>query len=224
MRESFIFYASFYRAIEEIEEKKQLKIYKAIMKLALENEEIENLSGIEKAIFELIKPQIIANNKRYDNGAKGGRPPKKITNGYENKKPKENQNETKTKPNNNYNENENENVNVNDNYNGNEINTPHPYGNFQNVYLTDKQKAEFECLVMDKKTSDTLIENLSESIASKKEQIFDENYPDMHLIRLKKYWQYWRSNPQSHKNHLSMSQVENLVDKTIKQLAERKSM
>ena len=109
MRESFVFYASFYKAIEELDEKKQLKLYKSIMKLALENEENENLSGIEKAIFELIKPQILANNKRYEDGKKGGRPNNKKTSGYENKKTTGFENE---KPNENVNENVNENENV----------------------------------------------------------------------------------------------------------------
>jgi hypothetical protein len=116
MRESFVFYASFYKAIEELDEKKQLKLYKSIMKLALENEENENLSGIEKAIFELIKPQILANNKRYEDGKKGGRPNSKKTSGYEKEKTTGFENE---KPNVNVNVNDNENVNVNENVNEN---------------------------------------------------------------------------------------------------------
>ena len=50
--------------------------------------------GVEKVIFSLIKPQLIANQKRYENGCRGGRP-------------NNNQIETKAKPN------ENDNVNVN---------------------------------------------------------------------------------------------------------------
>ena len=55
-------------------------------------------------VLDLVKPQIDANNKRYENGQKGGRPKKsgtEKTNGFKNEKP-------------NVNENENENVNVND--------------------------------------------------------------------------------------------------------------
>lgn len=102
MRESFIFYRSFFDAICELDDKKRLKMYDAIMKLALDNEEIENLSGICKQLFILIKPQISANNKRYEDGKKGGRPKKEKTSGFFEKKPNEN-------------ENENENVNVNEN-------------------------------------------------------------------------------------------------------------
>ena len=116
MKESFIFYASFYKAIEELDEKKQLKLYKSIMKLALENEENEKLTGIEKAIFELIKPQILANNKRYEDGQKGGRPKKNKTTGFEKEKTTGFENK-KPNVNVNVNDNENENVNVNVNVN-----------------------------------------------------------------------------------------------------------
>ena len=115
-RESFIFYASFYQAIKEIPNENQLKVYQAITNFALTGTEPTDLNGIEKAVFILVKPQIIANNKRYENGCGGGRPKKeekknKKTNGFKNKKPNNNQTITKVKPN----ENENENVNVNEN-------------------------------------------------------------------------------------------------------------
>ena len=76
-------------------------------------------------MFILVKPQIIANNKRYENGCGGGRPKKeekknKKTNGFKNKKPKHNQSITKVKPNENVNENDNDNVNDNVNVNENE--------------------------------------------------------------------------------------------------------
>ena len=75
MKESFIFYRSFYEAIEDLPEKEQLKLYKAIIKYGLEDEESE-LTGVSKTIFKLIKPQVKANNARYENGKKGGRPKK----------------------------------------------------------------------------------------------------------------------------------------------------
>ena len=106
MRESFIFYRSFYESIKELNEQEQYELYKAIMEYQFDDKESE-LKGIAKAIFTLIKPQLEANNKRYENGCKGGRP--------------KNQTETKAKPNNNqtitktkHNNNENENVNEND--------------------------------------------------------------------------------------------------------------
>lgn len=104
MKESFIFYRSFYEAIKDLDDKKRLKMFDSITKMALENEEIENLKGICKQLFILIKPQITANNKRYEDGKKGGRPKKEKTSGFFEKKPNENVN---------VNDNENVNVNVN---------------------------------------------------------------------------------------------------------------
>lgn len=130
-RESFIFYASFYNAIKEIPNENQLKVYQAITNFALNGVEPTDLNGIEKAVFILVKPQIIANNQRYINGCGGGRPKKeektkkkntKKTNGYENRKPNQNQTETETKPNENVNVNEN--VNENDNDNDKQIEQP----------------------------------------------------------------------------------------------------
>lgn len=114
MKDSFIFYASFLEAIEELDDKKQLKLYKAITNFALKNSEPANLQGIEKAIFALIKPQITANNKRYEDGKKGGRPRKNKTTGFENEKTS-GYSEKKPNVNVNVNVNENDNVNVNEN-------------------------------------------------------------------------------------------------------------
>jgi hypothetical protein len=119
-RESFIFYKSFYEAIKNIKDKDKIQIYEAICRYSLYEEEIE-LTGIRKTLFTLIKPQLKANNKRFEDGKKGGRP-KKITTGYENKITTGYENKKTTgysekKPNNNVNDNVNDNVNVNDNDN-----------------------------------------------------------------------------------------------------------
>lgn len=116
MRESFVFYKSFLDAIEELDDKNQLKIYKAITNFALKNEEPTNLNKITKVIFSLIKPQITANNKRYEDGKKGGRPKKEKTTGFENKKTT---GYVEEKPNVNVNDNVNVNANVNANENEN---------------------------------------------------------------------------------------------------------
>jgi len=111
MRDSFIFYKSFYDSIKELDPKDQVQIYNAIFKYQFEEEEIE-LNGVCKSIFILIIPQLEANNKRYENGKKGGAPKgnqnaKKTTK----KQPKNNQKQP----------NVNVNVNVNDNVNDNDI-------------------------------------------------------------------------------------------------------
>lgn len=99
--EGFIFYASFLEAIKELPNDSQLRLYQAITNFALNQIEPDNLQSIERAVFAVIKPQLIANQKRYENGKKGGRPKKETTdikeekpkekeiktNGYENKKP-----------------------------------------------------------------------------------------------------------------------------------------
>lgn len=66
-RDSFIFYRSFYEAINELPKENQADSYNAIMRYALDQEEIE-LTGISKAIFSLVKPQLDANYKKYENG------------------------------------------------------------------------------------------------------------------------------------------------------------
>lgn len=123
-RQSFLLYRSFAEVMAELPDAEAGKLYKAIAAYALDGEEPE-LSGYLAGYFRLIKPQLDANNTRYKNGLKGGRPKKEIdgnkeekpveteekTDGNEEEKPKENQNETTPQPN--ENENENENVNVN---------------------------------------------------------------------------------------------------------------
>lgn len=116
MRDSFIFYRSFYEATKILPDKKRLKIYEMIIELGLNNHKIEEKDELIKSLFTLIEPQITANNDRYNNGKKGGAPK-----GNQNAK-KTTQKTTKTtigyfekQPNNNVNENENVNVNVNDN-------------------------------------------------------------------------------------------------------------
>lgn len=96
MRDGFVFYSSFYDAISDLGLQQQAKIYNAICRYALLGEE-PNLSGALSTVFKLIKPQIDANNKRYENGKKGGRPVKSTIS--EDEKPNHNQTETKGKPN-----------------------------------------------------------------------------------------------------------------------------
>lgn len=112
-RDSFIFYRSYYEAMSGLKDKDKLQLFNAISELSLNENEIK-LSGICKNIFTAIKPQIIANSERYENGKKGGRPQKKTigfekekTTGFENEKPNNNENV-------NVNENDNDNNNASD--------------------------------------------------------------------------------------------------------------
>lgn len=100
---SFVFYGSFYEAISVLPLENQARIYDAIFKFAFENVEVD-LDGVDLAVFLLVKPQLLANRAKYENGCKGGRPRKEETE----TKPNENLTETEVKP--------NVNDNVNDNY------------------------------------------------------------------------------------------------------------
>lgn len=70
MRDSIVFYRSFYEAIKELSPNVQAKVYNAIFEYSLNFNEVE-LSGLPKTIFTLIKPQLEANNKKFENGKKG---------------------------------------------------------------------------------------------------------------------------------------------------------
>lgn len=106
MRDSVVFYRSFWDAIRHLPASDQLAALTAIVEYGLDGVKPEP-SGVAYAIFVMAKPQIDANNKRYANGKKGGRPAEyKQT---ETKpEPKENQTITKHEPN----EKEKEKVNV----------------------------------------------------------------------------------------------------------------
>ena len=67
MRDSVLFYRSFYDALKNIPCDERLKVYDAIMEYGMYDIEPE-LTGVALAIFLLAKPQIDANNKRYKNG------------------------------------------------------------------------------------------------------------------------------------------------------------
>ena len=104
MKESVVFYKSFYDAIKNIPENEQLKVYNAIFQYSFTDEEPKLEDGIAKAMFTLMKPNIDSANARYtanvENGKRGGRP-KKETQQEPNKnpektQPKPNQNPTKT--------------------------------------------------------------------------------------------------------------------------------
>lgn len=86
-----MFYRSFYDAIKDLPRDVQGEIYTAIMEYSLYGKETENLKPIARSVFTLMKPQIDVNNKRFENGKRGGRPKSED-------KPKGNQNETKDEP------------------------------------------------------------------------------------------------------------------------------
>lgn len=139
MKDSFVFYRSFDDAINGCPIDEQLDIYKAITKYSLDREE-PNFTGIKNVVWILIKPQLDANWKRFENGLKGGAPIGSKNNpngrrGNTQNKPRTNQELTKNKP--------NVNVNVNDNVN---VNTK-KIDKESKLSLTDRQK-EFKDLLV----------------------------------------------------------------------------
>lgn len=103
MRDSFIFYRSFYEATQYLEKEQKADLFDAIANYAL-NQKQSKLDNICSALFSLIKPQLDANYSKYLNGkkkAKKSKPVAKIS------KPLTNVN---------VNVNDNVNVNVNDIY------------------------------------------------------------------------------------------------------------
>jgi len=99
MRNSTIIYRSFYNAIKELPIEQQGVLWNAILDYALDQIE-PTLSGIPNTIFNLIRPQLDANLRRYENGMK----PKQ--------KGKQKQTRSKAEANVNDNDNVNDNKNV----------------------------------------------------------------------------------------------------------------
>jgi hypothetical protein len=107
MRDSCIFYRSFYESINELPDTNKLEIYNAIFSYSLNFIEPE-LTGLSKSIFTLIKPQLDANIKRFNNG---NAPKDKQNKSKSEAKPK--QNKSKSEANNNVNDNNKDNDNEN---------------------------------------------------------------------------------------------------------------
>ena len=116
MSESFVMYRSFHEALKELSREQYGNVMFAINEYALDGKVTDDLTGIEKAVFLMAKPQLDANRQRRENGAKGGRPreEKPMVNEIENQsEPEVFENAENEKPNVNVNDNANENGNAN---------------------------------------------------------------------------------------------------------------
>jgi len=100
-RDSFIFYRSFYDASKCLKTNEKAQLFDAICSYALD-EKIEQLDGTAFGMFQLVKPQLDANRKRFQNGCVKKQNESKT-------EAKKKQNESKTEA--------NVNVNVNKNVN-----------------------------------------------------------------------------------------------------------
>lgn len=177
MKESIVFYKSFYEAIKNIPQEEQLKLYNAIFDYSFTEKEPKIEDGIAKAMFILIKPNIDSANARYkasvENGKKGGRPKKETQ-----EKTEKNLSKTQEEANKNLNDNEDDNVDVNEDENVN-LDDNYIYINLLKKY---KEKIEREpnrkiIFIGEMKRENDYI-NLSQK---EKESIFNE------LISFKDY-------------------------------------
>ena len=75
MRDSFIFYRSFFESMKDLPDEEKLKCFEALCAYALDGEEKETY-GFSKMFMTLVRPQIDANSKKSDGGKTGGRPKK----------------------------------------------------------------------------------------------------------------------------------------------------
>ena len=89
-RDSFVFYRSFYEAVTRLKQRDQAAVMLAICDYALNGVQ-RDLGDIPGAIFMLIKPNLDANQRKFENGKKGGR--KKTR-----EEPSENQGEAREEP------------------------------------------------------------------------------------------------------------------------------
>ena len=97
MRSGFVFYRSWLEAVKNLPREMQGEVLTAIIEYGLDGVTTGSLKPITSAMLAMVKPQIDANNKRLENGLKGGRPRKIETES----EPNNNQVITKEKPNNN---------------------------------------------------------------------------------------------------------------------------
>ena len=109
-KDSIVIYRSFYKAAKVLSDQEELELYRGIFEFGLNHKEIE-MGPIPAAMFQLIKPQLEANYKKWLNGLKGGRPNLNHNHNKTGEEPNDNQKITKDEPN----VNDNVNVNVNEN-------------------------------------------------------------------------------------------------------------
>lgn len=75
-RNTFIFYRSFYEAAKCLPPEIRVAVYDAIISYALDGVIEDNLDGVPRALFVLMRPVLDTDILRRQNGSLGGRPPK----------------------------------------------------------------------------------------------------------------------------------------------------
>ena len=76
MADLFVFYRSFWDAINEMDDAEQLEMFHALCRYALDGTSPNFDSSIQRAVFAVMKPVIDANAISRETGKRGGRPKK----------------------------------------------------------------------------------------------------------------------------------------------------
>lgn len=128
-RNGFTFYRTFSEGAMALPQEEQLEFLWAIFRLALDNQEPneEDFSALGRTLWRMIKPNLLADRRKFENGCKGGAPSEKMKGNQNARKyPKDshetNLKQSKNKPKTNLkqsNVNVNVDVDVNDNVNDN---------------------------------------------------------------------------------------------------------
>lgn len=170
MRDSFIFYRSFYESWKTLKTKEKQKLFEAICEYALNDTEIE-LTGAADGMFKLLKPQLDANTRKYENGCKGGRPKKNQTE----TKPKPKRNQTISKPKRNDNDNDNDNVNDNVNDNDNAVGCGGGFDDddFYNIWKRMSPQDVDRIFDIYPESGDDLIQAVYEDVKNKRKHVDD---------------------------------------------------
>ncbi len=111
MRDSFVFYRSFFEALNGLPFDEKGKCYNALADYALNSVIPDNMEPVARMFFTMARPQIDANIQKHENGCKGAKF------GHLGGRPRKNPEETPTKPQTNPTPTPNENVNDNVNEN-----------------------------------------------------------------------------------------------------------
>jgi len=186
-RDSFIFYRSFFSATKCLNQVEKAQLFDAICSYALDNE-IGELNGTAQGMFELIKPQLDANRKKFENGCV--------------KKQKISKTEAKNKQKISKTE-ANVNVNVNENVNEELIND-----NLNNNISTEKNKK------FTKPTIDELIDYCNQNVFNVDPNQFIDHYESVGWKVGKnpmKDWQAtarnWHRNNKNNNNQVSYQKM-----------------
>ena len=110
-RDSMIFYRSFYESLNGLDSVIKAEVYDAIFSYGLDLTDPTFTNEIARALFTLIKPQLDANLKRFNNGLK---PKTKQVESKTEAKPKQIESEPEANVNVNVNDNVNKNNNIQD--------------------------------------------------------------------------------------------------------------